>query len=413
MSIDTQKPEHSPIGASAMYRWMACPGSVKLGEGLPELPTSKYAAEGTVAHTLGEQFISRVLSSSIAEATEELEDEIGRSYVEDDWEIEVTDGMVEAVKVFTQCVIDIVEYFPLAWHPDYVMVERSFHMPHIHEDAYGKCDVAIYAPMHSLTILDYKHGKGHIVEVVDNLQLLFYALGAYHALRKNGYVDVPLIRAIVVQPRGVHLHGPVREWTFPLERLLAFEKTLVDAIGRVYGANPEFAAGDHCKWCKARAVCPALRGHLSEKTALAFDRFDSGSISCPKPNSLKPEQLATMLENADLLQEFLKGVRATATGYAAKGVQIPGYKMVRTHGNRRWKSEKDVQKAFCLEFDEQMYNKKLKSPAQMEKLLGKTRLSELEPYWEKPDKGETLVAINDSRAAVPVGGQAAFDKYED
>ena len=43
------------LGASSAARWMNCPGSVQLAESLPEQDTTtKYAAEGTVAHALAE-----------------------------------------------------------------------------------------------------------------------------------------------------------------------------------------------------------------------------------------------------------------------------------------------------------------------------------------------------------------------
>jgi len=46
-------PDHSPLGASAMYRWLPCPGSVQLAVGHNEEP-SDYAKEGTDAHSLAQ-----------------------------------------------------------------------------------------------------------------------------------------------------------------------------------------------------------------------------------------------------------------------------------------------------------------------------------------------------------------------
>ena len=42
---------HSKIGASSMYRWSKCPGSVRLCEGIKSV-SSVYADEGTRAHEL-------------------------------------------------------------------------------------------------------------------------------------------------------------------------------------------------------------------------------------------------------------------------------------------------------------------------------------------------------------------------
>ena len=43
--------EHARLGASNAERWMKCPGSVRLNEGLPR-KTSAYAAEGIAAHAI-------------------------------------------------------------------------------------------------------------------------------------------------------------------------------------------------------------------------------------------------------------------------------------------------------------------------------------------------------------------------
>lgn len=47
---------HSKIGASSMKRWAACPGSVKLSEGI-ESRSSVFAEEGAKAHELGEKWL--------------------------------------------------------------------------------------------------------------------------------------------------------------------------------------------------------------------------------------------------------------------------------------------------------------------------------------------------------------------
>ena len=46
---------HSKLSPSSSKRWMICAGSIRLIEELGvESKTSKYAAEGTVAHSVGE-----------------------------------------------------------------------------------------------------------------------------------------------------------------------------------------------------------------------------------------------------------------------------------------------------------------------------------------------------------------------
>lgn len=47
--------KHAKIcGPSGAHRWMVCPGSERLSQGMPD-GSSKYAIEGTAAHALAEQ----------------------------------------------------------------------------------------------------------------------------------------------------------------------------------------------------------------------------------------------------------------------------------------------------------------------------------------------------------------------
>ena len=49
--MNTQPEGHSPLGGSGAYRWMPCPGSVRVSQGVED-PESEYAALGTAAHAL-------------------------------------------------------------------------------------------------------------------------------------------------------------------------------------------------------------------------------------------------------------------------------------------------------------------------------------------------------------------------
>ncbi len=43
---------HAEFSASGSKRWLSCPGSILLSRGLPDQEESKYAMEGTTAHTV-------------------------------------------------------------------------------------------------------------------------------------------------------------------------------------------------------------------------------------------------------------------------------------------------------------------------------------------------------------------------
>jgi hypothetical protein len=50
---------HAKLSPSGAERWMTCPGSIVLSEGMPN-PDSTFAAEGTKAHELAECWLKGV-----------------------------------------------------------------------------------------------------------------------------------------------------------------------------------------------------------------------------------------------------------------------------------------------------------------------------------------------------------------
>lgn len=409
---------HSVIGASSCERWWNCPGSVKLNEKVPAFAGSKYTAEGTVAHHIADiqlkGYITVDASGNDGALVAEfpvLEDEIGRSYVEDGFEIEVTDNMTEAIQVYVDTVQWYLREYGLSWAYD-LRTEIKFDLTHIDPEAFGTCDALIVAPMNRLIVIDYKHGQGNAVEVEDNHQLLYYGLGAYYSLPKHIREEMAYVETVIVQPRAYHKDGPVRKHLYTVKELLDHEVELKDAIGRVRQGDETLNAGSWCKWCNAKPVCPAQREAIQKSAQLDFTAFELEPVKLPTPETLTPEQLSILMDNAALLREWVSSVVAYATAVADRGIDIPGYKLTTKYGRRRWTDEKTVEDLFS-EFGDARYNKKMKSPAQMEKVLKAARKAELEPYIEKPETGKVLVSASDEREALETGAAADFCVYED
>lgn len=397
------KPTHSPIGASSCERWSNCPGSVKLNANIESSGASKYSAEGTVAHMLGEKALLHEKPHAY------LLDEIGRSYVEDGFEIEVTEEMVEAVEVHVDYIERTLSELGLTRQHD-LRVEVGFHIKQVDEDAYGTCDAVIVAPMNKIIVIDYKHGKGHVVEVKNNKQLLYYALGAYYALPVSDREDLGYIETVIVQPRATHIDGAVRVAKYSVAELLEFESWLRGAIGKVRSGDKTLAAGSWCKFCNAKALCPAQREKIAQASGIPFDKIETEKVDLPDPYTLTPDRWAMLLDNAEMIKSWCAAIYAAATGAADKGIEIPGYKMVEKKGRRRWACERDVEAQFSLEFGDDLYNRKIKSPAQMEKLLKSKRKSEVEQFVEIPSNGRALVQADDARQPIDTSLTGVFSK---
>lgn len=227
--------KHSPIGASSMYRWAACPGSVKLSGMAAERGSSPHAQLGTTAHEVAEFYLSNGFWP--------LPDDFGLTMSE-------LDSMVkDGCSIYT----DYIARMRLE-DPDVIIhIEHTFDMNMVYPGCYGTADAVAYFPSSKiLRVIDYKHGKGVVVEVEDNLQGQYYALGAIETLK----YPFNQIQIVIVQPRAFHAKGPIRTWTYGIEKLLDFRADLIEAAKRTEEPNAYFEAGDHCFFCGAIDICP-------------------------------------------------------------------------------------------------------------------------------------------------------------
>ncbi len=394
---------HSPIGASQAERWWLCPGSVARIQASPPAAPSKYAAEGTVAHTVAERYLTAAKNHGLGVITEEgvevlppdIYDDVGRDFIADGFEFEVTDEMVAAVEVYVTLIEDLMHEYSLTW--DWVQVEKRFCLSHIDDEAFGTSDCSLVVPMNRLIVVDYKHGKGYSVDIDMNKQLMMYALGVYYELPEWLREDLLWVEIIIVQPRDSSNEEGVRRMVYPISILFEYERGLTLAIQRVRSGNDTLLAGKHCKFCPAKPTCPAFRAHMNEQAAMDFSNAELELVTLPPPSVLNPEHLARLIENANLIKDWASAVLAHAHTLAERGVKIPGYELVEKTGNRRWKNTEEVEKVYSAKLGERAFNQKLKSPAQMEKMLSKQEKAELEAFWEKPVTGKTLVQEGSGR----------------
>lgn len=411
-----KEPEtHSPIGASTCERWWNCPGSVKLAEGLPPQPPSVFAATGTVAHTVASTYLEglKTLKMNGWEPYEvsnfkHLVDFIGEEYEEDGFKITVDEEMVEAVQVYVDEIEHLLQEYSIPWRD--VQIERKFQLKHLDPEAYGTADFAIFVPYWGIIIIDYKHGAGKVVEVENNFQQRYYALGVYYDLPEALRGEVAYVVNIVVQPRARHIDGQVRTHKYHVRDLLQHENELRAAIGRVRSADASLKAGDHCLFCPAKIVCPEITKAFERDLETSFSAVGSAPLRLPSVDGLTPERLGFLLKNANLLREWISEIISRATQLAEKGQKITGYKLVNRLGNRKWIDEKKVIKEFSDVDDEDLYApRKVKSPAQLER-LGKEFKARVEALTERKLGAGTLVEEDDPRAERTP--EAQFEEYK-
>ncbi|XWN29912.1 MAG: DUF2800 domain-containing protein [Devosia sp.] len=370
---------HAKLSASGAHRWLACPGSIRMSEGI-ESPQSEYAAEGTAAHALAERCLRDGVDA--------------KSFIDtsiDDFVVD--EEMADAVQIY----LDFVRSLP---GQRFVEQRVAFddHVP----DGFGTVDALVLdADTQTLHVVDLKYGQGVQVNAEENPQGACYALGAF---QEYGWLEAfERVHIVIVQPRLDH----ISEWDTTVEVLQNWANgTLAPAAEAALKDDAPLVPGEtQCRFCPAKGTCRALADHAM---AAASDGFSStGEPKDVEP--LAPDEVGALLDRVPLVELWLKAIRSKGTALLNAGKTVPGWKLVRGRSQRHWDDETVVDKALARAKIKaaDRYTKKLISPAQAEKRLGKDHPL-LSRHVVRPDGAPTLAPESDKRPAIKVDPAAGF-----
>jgi hypothetical protein len=379
--------ELSPSGAD---RWLNCPGSVALSRGIKD-SGSWFADEGTAAHELSEKCLR---------SGSNPHDFLGQVIKIKDKEFVVDSDMAENVSVYVSHVRALQQRSGRGGliEARFDLGKRGLNPP---APMRGTSDFTLHDPAaRTLHVVDLKYGAGKLVEVTNNPQLRYYALGAVDEL--GLYNEVDEVHVTIVQPRAEHPDGPVRTEVLHPADLIDFSIDLLAGAALALQPNAPLKTGSHCTFCKAAARCPQKQADALAVLETEFVLEDATPLELPDPRLLPVERLASYLDKFDVLDAWMKNCWQVVFEMAQSGVYIPGKKLVAKKANRKWAvSDEDVLKlARKFKFGKkEIYDSKLRSPAQLEKVFGKEHPIPSN-FVKKESSGVTLVSIDDKRPAV-------------
>ena len=359
---------HALLSPSAAHRWMNCPPSACLEREFPS-SSSEVAAEGTAAHALCEHKLRKFLKLRSKRPQSDFEDdEMDRC--SDDYVLFVQERMREITS-------------PM------VLVEQRLDLTRYVPEAFGTADCIIVGG-DRLHIVDFKYDMGVLVEAEHNPQMMLYALGALELL--DGIYDIQTISMSIFQPRREN----VCTWSLPKEELLRWARDdLVEKARLAYMGEGEYRAGEWCTFCRAAARC---RARAEEKLRLAKEEFKY-------PPLITDEEIEDVLGEIPELIKWANAILAYATDAAVNHGKVwMGFKIVEGRSVRRYKDEDVVAREAESAGYTDIFDKKLISLTQMEKLMGKKAFTDiLDGLIEKPPGKPTLVPISDKRPAIHTG----------
>lgn len=368
---------HAKLSASGAHRWLACPGSILLEEDLPDRG-SPYAAEGTLAHAVGELKLRRYFDRGIS--PKKFSAAMAGFRESEYWKGEMDR--------YTEDYFDEVKRRSLLY-PEipYVAVEERVNFSKWVPEGFGTCDcVMIHGD--EMQVIDLKYGKGVAVNPENNPQLMLYGLGAYAAY--SSIYEIKTVRLVIMQPRL----DSTLEWVIRTEDLLAWGDGIKATAREAYEGSERLAPGDHCRFCRAKARCP-------ERGERMFQVVETIKPEMAKEIALlSNEEIATFLTASKGIIDWIKDLEDEALRSILAGEDVPGYKAVEGRSNRAFKDQdRALEILKGIGFDEAvLYERKPLSLSKLEKIVGKKTLGEvLEDEIIKPQGKPTLVEESDKR----------------
>lgn len=371
---------HAILAPSAAKRWMLCPGSVKASAGYEDT-SSPSADRGTAAH--------HVLAECLLDMTRDPRSYVGQTFKLDGMGAEAAFEAEDAAAVLVarNHVVQTIQSLQKAGHEHRLLIEQKVFpgaafSPPRREECHGTGDIFLIGGG-VLRSMDYKHGSGVFVPA-DDPQLLLYGIGG---MRECLPPEAQRVETTVIQPRYPGAL-PVRSATHTPEKMADYRDQFSKAaILALDNPDPPLVPGEEqCRFCPAKADCPARREWTLAKVSTVFSEVPAPaaeepvataepspppapSTDAPASNwgraplapasdakvvddflalftrdveGMSPESYARVLESETLIRGWLESVHQSAHAAMKNGLKVPGFKLVRGRGSRSWEDEDAV-----------------------------------------------------------------------
>jgi Protein of unknown function (DUF2800). len=362
--------DHALLSASSSHRWLNCPPSARLCECYVD-KGSNFAAEGSDAHSLCEYKLRKALGMEAKDPTEDLT-----------W---YDAEMEESASGYAAFVMELVAEAKKTCSDPVVLIEQRLDYSKYVQSGFGTGDCVLIADG-TLHIVDFKYGRGVLVEAEDNPQMKLYALGALEIF--DCLYDIDTVSMTIYQPRRAN----VSTFTLTRQELLDWAETvLVPTAELAYAGDGEYHCGEWCQFCKAKADC---RERARANMELARYEFR-------QPPLLTDEEVEEILGKLDSLMDWASDIKDYALQAAISGKHWSGYKLVEGRANRRYTDENAVVAAVKAAGYDPYDEPKLLGVTAMTTLLGRKQFNDiLGGLITKPQGKPTLVPESDKRPAM-------------
>lgn len=396
---------HDLLSPSSAHCWMKCPGAIALAAEVADSDDSSvYAEEGTAAHAQAER--------------------AANAWFENVPYLPTTDDaeMIRHAQGWAKMLGSHVSRQGLSFWA----AERPLCIGTVtgRVGAMGTADFVAIDKDGLLTIADFKYGMGVEVSAEKNPQLSIYALAA--RLEFDVFQPITAVRLIIYQPR-ISEREKVYQWD--MDELDDFSKAVGACaekasalIGHAEEARKHLAPGeDQCRFCKAKAICPALRQKTKDLIAADFDVLPApeSKAQAELPIPATAEQLSRALPWLETIEKWCDAVRARALGLMMNGEPLPGYKIVAGRkGARKWTPDAEEQINRMRIRRDVLYTRALITPTQAERAhkeghIGPRQWLAISKLFTQSEGKPAIAPEADKRPAITVSVRDEFETIEE
>lgn len=370
--------QHALLSASGAHRWLHCTGSPLLEKEFPDT-TSVYAQEGTLAHELCELKLKKYTTVMPKGTYTRAHNKIMKSEL---WQNEM-EGTSEAYLDYVKVITMSYTVKPV------ILTEKRVDFSRYVPEGFGTADCLILAG-DTLHVVDYKHGKGVVVDADHNPQMMLYALGAMSEL--SLLYRFKFVHMTIVQPRV----NNISEFTMTADELIEWgEKVVKPKAEAATSGKGEFEAGDWCRFCRAKQQCKTRYESNDSLYPELSERHD--------PRLITLEELGEYLKRGKDMAAWLEDMKEYALSESLAGAEVPGWKAVEGRGSRAFTdTDEAVDTLIKNGIDESvLYERRVLTLAQMEKAVGKKAFGEIVGNLVVKNPGKpTLVEESDKRPRI-------------
>lgn len=287
-------------------------------------------------------------------------------------------------------------------------------------DQFGTSDhIVIEKRRNTLYVDDLKWGTGVKVYAHRNYQAALYALGVIEEYDWLYDFDKVVVR--IMQPRLDHFDV----WETTVGELREIGRYLLERFTLALQPDAPFGPTEKaCKFCKAKATCPALAKRAQELALGMFEdltaeiqppvELATWPLSAPSTEPMTAEQMAAVLDNRNLIRDFLEAVETRATHNLMHSIDVPGYKLVEGRSQRVIKDREGYENYLATnEVDPYKPLEPINITDAEKALKTKDKKAGLAAFLDKPRGKPTLAHVSDKREAYTATADSMFDAVTD